>query len=148
MLISSLDCSIPTGAPLVGAVNHLLHQMHGAPRCCLQMLIVVAVYLAISVPALHLVEVAHDLQPRAVTEHMNLLMPGVQILDHHQLLGHWVQIRHRLHLCILAVQKQDLVALSYPVLLKLCLKIQGHGVHLGQQKNWYGHVVNEFVVQN
>ena len=148
MLISSLDCSIPTGAPLVGAVNHLLHQMYGAPRHCLQMLMVVAVRLAISVLALHLVEVAHDLQPQVVTEHMNLLMPGVQILDHRRLLGHWLQIRHHLYLCVLVVQKQDLVALSYPGLLDPFLKIQGHGVQLGRQKNWYGHAVNEFIVQN
>lgn len=90
-LIHSINCFILlTGVPTAGAVDHLLpHQMLGVLPLCLQILMVVLVHQAISVAALHLVEVALDLQLRVVIELMNLLlMHGVQIQGHHQLLEH------------------------------------------------------------
>lgn len=103
-----------------------------------QTLMVVVVHQAISVVALH-PEVALDHQLQTAIKPMNLLlMLGVQILGHLQHLEYWHQIRHHLHHCVLAVQKQDLVAHSYPGLLTPCLIIQWHGVQLEQQKSWYG----------
>lgn len=78
------------GVPLAGEVGHLLlHQIHGAPQHCLPKLMAVPAHQAILVAALHLVVVALDHQLGVVIEPMNLLlMHGVQILDHHQLLVH------------------------------------------------------------
>lgn len=73
------------GVPSVGAINQLhLQQMHGVPHLFLQIQIVLLVHQAISVVALHLLEVALVRQQLAVTGPTNLmLMHGDQVLDHH-----------------------------------------------------------------
>lgn len=85
MIIRCLNGYLLVEVPLAGVANRLLH---GVPHLCLQILMEVLVHQVISVAALPLeVGLAH--QPQAAIEPMNLLlMPLVQILGHHQLLGH------------------------------------------------------------
>lgn len=77
------------GVPSVGAINQLhLQQMHGVLHPFLQIQIVLLVRQAISVVALHLLEVALVHQQLGVTGPMNLmLMHGDQVLDHRLPLG-------------------------------------------------------------
>lgn len=101
------------GVHSAGVVDHpLLHQMHGV-LLCPQILMVVLIRPATSVPVHHLVEVEHDLLLLVV---IGLLSPaqmhGGQILGLHQHLEHCQQPILRWHHCVLAVQKQDLVAHS------------------------------------
>lgn len=130
------------GVPSVGAINQLhRQQMHGVLHPFLQIQIVLLVRQAISVVALHLLEVALVHQQLGVTGPMNLmLMHGDQVLDHRLPLGLWHWTMHHSHPCALTVLKLNLVAHNCHDLQKL-LKIQWLGILLLLQRKWY-HACN------